>query len=60
MDRQRAFIERLGMGVLALDLVHRREFVQVLGYINMIWTADLLSNLQRANVERFSLFKHRR
>lgn len=42
-DRQGALVQRLGLRVLALGLVQRREVVEALGHIGMIRTQGLFS-----------------
>ena len=53
-DRQRALVERLGLRVLALGIVQRREVVQARGHIGMIRADRLLGDLQRLFCDHYS------
>ena len=50
-DRQRALVERLGVGVLALLLVHDGQVVEGRGHIGVVCAERLLVDRQRALVE---------
>ena len=54
-DRQRALVERLGVGIAALVVVKHRQIVQRLRDIGMIGTKRLFSDRQRALVERLGV-----
>ena len=54
-DRQRALVERLGLGVAALVVVQRRQVVQRCGVVGMVRAQRLLADRQRALVERLGL-----
>ena len=54
-DRQRALVERLGLGVAALVLVQLRQIVQAVATSGMVGTERLLVDRQRALVERLGL-----
>src|SRR6266404_379260 len=45
-DRQRALEERLGLRVLTLGLVQRREVIQARGYIGMIWSYPFIGHIK--------------
>ena len=51
-DRQRALVERLGLGIATLVVVKRRQIVQRCRDIGMIGTERLFPDRQRALVER--------
>ena len=47
LDRQRAFVERLGLGVLALGVVELGQVVQACGHSGMVLPNIILRNFQR-------------
>ena len=51
LDRQRALVERLGVGVLALVCVHDGQVVEGVGHIGVVCAERLLLDRQRALVE---------
>src|SRR5437899_11709885 len=54
-DRQRALKQWLGLCVLTLGLVQRREVIQARGYIGMIWADRFLYDRQRTLEEWLGL-----
>ena len=54
-DRQRALVERLGVGVLALVLVHDGQVVEGRGHVGVVCAERLLLDRQRALVERLGV-----
>ena len=54
-DAQRLFVERLGLGVLALIVVERRQVVEAGGHTRMLRPQGRLLNRQRPFVEGLGL-----
>ena len=54
-DRQRALVEPLGVGVLALLLVHVGQVVEGAGHVGVVCAERLLLDRQRALVERLGV-----
>ena len=54
-DFQRAFIERLRLGVVAHGLIKPRQIVEARRGIGMIRAERFLSDFERALIERFRL-----
>ena len=54
-DRQRALVERLGLGVLALAWYSDGQVVEGRGHVGMVRAERLLADRQRALVERLGL-----
>ncbi len=50
-DRQRALVERLGVGVLALGDVEQRHVVEALGHVGVNWSQRILAYGKRPLVE---------
>ena len=54
-DRQRALVERLGLGVAALRVVEYGQVVEARGDVGVVGSQRLLPDRQRALVERLGL-----
>ena len=55
LDRQRALVEALGVGVLALRQVHAGQGVEVLSHVGVVFAERLLADRQRALGEPFGV-----
>ncbi len=55
VDRQRPLVERLGLGVLALDAVKLRQVIEARGYQGVLRPKRLLQDRERAFVEWLGL-----
>ena len=54
-DRERALIERLGLGVAALGIVEHGQVVEARRHLGMLGAERLLPNGERALIERLGL-----
>ena len=54
-DRQRALVERLGLGVAALGFVERGQVVEARGHVGVRRSEGLLHDRQRALMKRLGL-----
>ena len=54
-DRERVFVEWVGIAVAALGVINQRQVVETSGYQWVLWPKRLIADCQGALVERLGL-----